>query len=114
MKTVLSAVLALCAAGCDATALRPAEVVGEERQAIAGEVPRDRGLGHPCEAGRAQCDSDLCVNTRPRGGKGRICSRLCGHGRPGCEPGYVCVQGYPSDDGWWCLPADPGMAEVQR
>lgn len=69
---------------------------------VTGDVDGGRPYGASCEDGITgeKCASNFCFNTASHG---RICSSPC-PGFSACPCGYRCIQYYPSDDGWACIP----------
>lgn len=77
----------------------PAQV--SERPPAPSPRGRARPFGADCSDG-SECQSGVCLHVDQESRlEGRRCSQACGG--VACESGH-CVQIYPSDDGWFCVP----------
>jgi hypothetical protein len=96
-------------AGCSKEPPRPKQLgVVTEFKPVRGATPA-RAVGEPCEQGPEQCQSGLCLHTRPQPQEGWFCSVPCQPDVTGTADacpylGFKCVTIHPNPGGRVCVP----------
>lgn len=76
--------------------------VFSERQPLVVTRPSAR-VGEDCSVGPGLCTSGLCLHASEERDTGYFCSKRCRNDAH-CPVEWSCVQTYPTDDGWACVP----------